>query len=189
MSELNIKTIEPRPAKFERYKPKRWHPEFDLIILDSISGLDNIELGRKYGYTPQHISNILSTEEARKVKERVRTAIDKEIQGGVKERLSKVGEKVLEHIERFVEDDNNLAEKRPFEFIDRAVRIGEKVGSLIGDVNKNVTNNIDKAIFLSADQAKGIKDGLFLSSKLDDIEPIIKPEETKFTVHKLAIEK
>lgn len=168
-----------RAGQFTHYKPKRWHPEFDLIVIGSISGLSNVELSRQYGYTPQHISNILSTEQAAEVRERVRGQIDKGFEGNLKERLSKIGEKTVKHIEKFIEDADGRAERSPFFFIDRVLKISEHVGSLNGTGGKGNGNTLvnNGTLVISQDKANDIIRGLSMSKEIDEVEYTIENVE------------
>lgn len=163
-----------KSAKFENYNPKRWHPEFDLFVIESVSGKSNEEIGRLHGYTAQHISNILSTPQAREIKERIRSSINTEFETNLKERFAKIGEKAIRHIESFIEDENSLASKSPFMFVDRVVRIGQVVGSLGSENGKNnpianttINGNVN---IMTTDQAKEISEALRRSKELDSVE-------------------
>lgn len=160
-------------SSFSRYNPKRWHPEFDLMVVESIAGMDNQSIGDKYGYTKEHVSNILSTEEAKKVKDRIRGTIEKETDLNIKERVSRIGEKVLKHVEKFVEDENGLAEKNPFYFIDRVVKIGESMGSMgknsVPIPGNNIINN-GSMIVMNGDRVTDLKNALDNSMSLESIE-------------------
>lgn len=159
-------------AKFTNYNPKRWHPEFDLIILESIAGKSNEEIGRKFGYTKEHISNILSTEETKQVKAKVRNVIDKEFEGGIKQRLASIGEKAIKHIESFIEDETNQAINNPFQFIDRVVKIAQVTGTVNDETKKSSGNMLINTgtIVLSGDKVNNLLSAIDKSKEVDDVE-------------------
>lgn len=163
-----------KSSSFEHYKPRRWQPEFDLIVIESISGLDNETIGRKYGYTKQHVSNILSTAQAREIKDKVRTTVDKEFEGTLKQRLAKIGERAVEHVEKFIQDEDNLAERSPFMFIDRTLKIAQSVGTLMGDKSNNNSgqqiNVAGNAIIMNNEKADDLKNAIKNSMELDYVE-------------------
>lgn len=162
-----------KASSFEHYKPRRWHPEFDLIVIESISGSDNETIGRKYGYTKEHVSNILSTSQAREIKEKVRHTVDKEFEGTLKQRLAVIGEKTVKHIENFINDEDNLAARSPFMFIDRTLKIAQSVGTLIGDRNNNSGQQINvagNAIIMNNEKADDLKKALSDSMELEYVE-------------------
>jgi hypothetical protein len=157
---------------FQHYNPKRWHPEFDLIVIESVSGKSNEEIGRAFGYTKEHVSNILSTPEAKKVKERIRESINDEFDLSLKERLANIGAKAIKHLENFMERDE-LAANDPFAFIDRAIKIGQVVGAVSKDSgNGNSTQIINgNALIINSTQAEELKSAMEKSMSLDAINP------------------
>lgn len=159
-----------RSAKFLHYSPKRWQPEFDLIVIESISGKSNEEVGRLFGYTKEHISNILSTEEARKVKERIRAQINHEFQGTLQERISNIGAQAVKKIEAFISDDT-LYTRSPFMFVDRALKIAQASNTLASSEGKSNNTTIvnGNAIVMNGEQASNIRDALLKSKELDSI--------------------
>lgn len=166
-----------REPKFHHYKPKRWHPEFTLIVMGSISGKDNAELAEEFGYSVVHISNILSTEQASEIREKAREHLNKAFEGNLADRVKGIGQKALEKIERFVEDKTNQEAKSPFAFVDRMMKLAtmtSTLGSLNGLANdKNTTNiqvNGSAAFVLNGDQVEGIRTALLQSSSLDLIQ-------------------
>lgn len=166
-----------RTGGFKHYNPKRWHPEFDLIVIKSVGGLSNEEIGREFGYTKQHVSNILSTPQAAEVRDRIREEINKNYQGKLKERVSAIGEGVVRHVEKFITDANNLAERSPFDFIDRALKIGTVIGAMgekVSNISNNGTqNNIvnnGNMILVTGEKANDLKNALVNSMELEEVE-------------------
>jgi hypothetical protein len=165
---------EKRAAKFTHYQPKRWHPEFSLIVMGSIAGKSNVELSEQFGYTKEHISNILSTEQAAEIRERSRESLNKAFEGNLQSRIDRIGERAIANIERFVEDEHNMEAKSPFAFVDRMMKLAtmtSKLGSA-DNGNKSTTNiqvNGSAAFVLQAEQVKGIRDALLQSSSLDAV--------------------
>lgn len=128
-------------SKFVRYKPKRWHPEFDLIVISSIAGKDNEELARIFGYTPQHISNILCTEQAQEIRNKVRSDIDTTFTKDIKDRLNDINEGAIKSLEQFfVTERETRYEASPFLFVDRAMRYLDKQNNN-PNPNPNAVNN------------------------------------------------
>lgn len=136
-----------RAAKFTRYQPKRWHPEFDLIVFASFSGQTNKEIGDKFGYTEVHISNILCSPQAEEVRKKLKVKVEAGIEGTIEQRFKGISEKALQRIENFISNDE-IAIKSPFLFVDRAFRAAqiagisqEKNGNSGAKVDINVQNN------------------------------------------------
>lgn len=158
-----------RSAKFTHYNPKRWQPEFDLIVIESIAGKSNEEIGRLFGYTKEHVSNILSTAKAQEIKERIRESINKGVAFNIQERLAAIGEKAIERMEAFIDNDN-AADASPFKFIDRVVKIAQTVnvgGASPGNGNTTIVNG--NAIVLNSTHTSNLKDALAKSMELDNV--------------------
>lgn len=161
---------------FTRYKPKRWHPEFNLVVIDSIKGMSNVEIGKKYGYTPQHVSNILCTEQAAELKESIGKGIQNHFKASFADEANDLGRQAFEHIKDFVKDDLNLKTKSPFAFVDKMMKVAVMTNTLSSNEknsnNSNVTinqNNIEKAIVISSEAANNLKDAILESRELDAI--------------------
>jgi len=128
-----------RKAKFTRYSPKKWPPQFDAIVLASIGGKSNKELAALFGYTEQHISNILCSEKANEIKESVRKKLLEE--NPVTDKLKAISEKAIERMEKFINNDQ-LATASPFHFVDRAIRMQSVLNPAKEEPKeKNVINN------------------------------------------------
>ena len=127
-------------AQFTRYKPRRWQPEFDLIVLASFQGLANTDIGLKFGYTKEHISNILCSEQAQLVRNNLRDKINKESDVNVTQRMSLLSEKALSRLEAFMDNDK-LAEASPFLFVDRAFKALQVSGGSLE--KKDITNKVE----------------------------------------------
>lgn len=169
-----------RAAKFKNYNPKRWQPEFDLMVIESISGKSNEEIGQLFGYTKEHVSNILSTTQAGEVKERVRKTINAQFQGTLQERIANIGAKAIEHVEKFIQDDSNLASKSPFMFVDRALKIAQSTSTLVSNPDSSrVTNNTvnGNVLVINNDIADNLFSALEKSRALDEFNESFDPSK------------
>lgn len=170
-----------RTAKFTRYKPKRWHPEFDLIILASFTGEKNEEIGKRFGYTKEHISNILCSEEAEKVRQKLRSNIDKELELSVNTRMKAISDTALKRVEDFISNDD-LARSSPFMFVDRAFRAAQLSGisnegkngskvevNVLNQTQNNVGNEVIDRMALALERSNEVS---LLHSGLDPTKQI-----------------
>jgi predicted transcriptional regulator len=119
-----MNAVKKREASFKHYRPKRWHPEFDLIVLASFMGKTNTEIAKEFGYTPQHVSNILSTSQAEEIRDSLREKISNQTEISISDRLKEISNVSLTRVETFLKNDE-LFEKSPFAFIDRAMRAAQ----------------------------------------------------------------
>jgi hypothetical protein len=176
--------VKRREAKFNHYSPKRWHPEFDLIVYASFAGKSNVEIAKEFGYTPVHISNILSTVQADRIRNELRSKINDNVDDTITNRMKSISDKALERVEKFMNNDE-LFEKSPFAFVDRAMRAAtlNKESSSDPKVNININsqvNNIgNEAISRIASALEISNEVKQLHSGLDPRKQILLEDTTK----------
>lgn len=99
---------------FKHYHPKRWEPWMDALVMAKIAGaadITNEELGKRFGISSQHVSNILCAPQADEVKERARKALLSN-SDRVVDRIAKIQEKALERVSAVL-DNETLATNSP----------------------------------------------------------------------------
>ena len=57
-----------RPRLTKKWEPVTWKPEYEIIVLYSVTGKTMKEIGVLTNYTKEQIWNILHTETAKKIK-------------------------------------------------------------------------------------------------------------------------
>ena len=156
-----------------RYRPKKWLPEFNQLVIDYIviPGVTHEELGDKYGYTKVQICNILSSPQARDIQEAMARGI---LTHNAENSLVKLGEmskKITERLHSFIHNDS-LYNASPFAFVDKSLSIGKAIGVLSeGKASTNVggttvNNSQTNIIAISGKDAKELGDSLALANKL-----------------------
>jgi len=118
----------------------------------------NTELGVMFGFTPQHISNILSTPQASLVRRRALETLREKVDGGLPKRLSDLADKATQRVAQIMYDDA-VFERSPFAVVDRALRVLAGVGRLRNaeEARGDTTNNV---LVLTGESANDIRDGL-----------------------------
>lgn len=141
-----------RAPQFTNYNPRRWHPEFDLMVIASFSGKSNKDIGEQFGYHEVHVSNILSTTQAQAIREDLRAKILSNTDKTIVERMNVISNKALQRMEEFMNNDE-LYSKSPFVFVDKAMRAVqlsgaslEKTSPKIDSLTINQTNNTQNNI-------------------------------------------
>lgn len=128
----------------KKWEPKEWHPFYEEIVIKSARGHTNKQLAQEYGVTPQHIMNICTTQQAKKIRAEL---IDNVRSMGMSqsERRMAIADKALERIESYFTDDEEY-DKRKGAMTDRAMKLLQGVGELKGEqvANQNVTVIGDK---------------------------------------------
>ena len=134
MAEIELKYNQLR----KKWEPKEWRPIYEEIVIKSARGDSNKQLAHEYGCTPQHISNIITTPQARDIRNRL---IENIRNTGItqQERRMLIADKALERIEEYFFDDEEQ-KKRKGAMADRAMKMLQGVGTLKAEnQNTNVT--------------------------------------------------
>lgn len=121
----------------KKWEPKEWRPQYEEIVIKSARGDSNKQLAHEYGCTPQHISNIITTPQAKEIRSRL---VENIRNTGItqQERRMMVLDKALERVEQYFFDDEEQS-KRKGAMADRAMKFMSGMGSLKAE---NENNNI-----------------------------------------------
>jgi len=168
-----------RPAKLDRWRPKEWTPVYEqIVVLSCGMNRSNVELGEMFGFTPQHVSNILNTPEASLVRRRVLETLREKVDGGIPKRLSDLADKATQRVAQIMYDDA-VFERSPFAVVDRALRVLAGVGRLRNaEESKGDTHN--NILVLSGEAAQDIRDGLRKSREARELHEVdVTPKELK----------
>lgn len=162
------KVVTPRGAKaFKKWSPKEWSPIYEAIVALSCTGLNNEEVGKRFGYGKQQVSNILNTPQAKKIRELIVNKLNKDNTATISARLERLNESALKHVE-FVLDRPTEDFKNPLAIFDRSMAFLKSSGKVKTDEHMmnianttNVTNNvIGKAMILNAGATELLSEGL-----------------------------
>jgi 23S rRNA U2552 (ribose-2'-O)-methylase RlmE/FtsJ len=156
-----------REASLTRWEPKEWTPTYESIVLLSCAGKANKELAELYDFTPVHISNILNCARAKILRREVLDNLRDRFDETIPVKLQTSALKAAERISDFIEDDS-LAEKSPFAFVDRAMSLLRMAGHskaqdklpMMGGVVGGSQTNIGAAVVISDMAAQVIADSL-----------------------------
>lgn len=155
-----------RPTKFKgtfrKWQPNEWEGQYEKIVFESCMGASNTDLATKYGYTKEHISNILNTEQARSIKTEYVAAIR---QGSLDLMEKQYGEMVtrsVDNVHRVLHNDD-LLEKHPFSMFDRSMQALKGLGKLQDEARAGVinqTNIQNNTMIITNDQESKILKGI-----------------------------
>jgi hypothetical protein len=144
--EMEKETQWKKPTKFRvlrKWQPGVWLPEYEMIVAESCKGRSNEDIANQYNFTPQHISNILNTEEARAIKQEVVKAIRSKSLELMKVQYSEIEEKSISNIHEVLHE--SVTAENMFGMFDRSIVALKGLGKLqeeakAGVVNNNTTN-------------------------------------------------
>lgn len=156
-----------RAARLRRPKwnPKKWHPVYEDIVLQSCLGFSNIEIAKDRGYTPQHISNILNTPQATIIRTQLIKQIERKRSESIEARLEKLAYKAMDRIEDVMMNDE-FANKEKLGIFDRSITVLKSVGKIKPEGGMTVNNN---TMIISDEGLKRIEAAFKLSSDAEKL--------------------
>lgn len=159
-------------AKFTKWIPKKWRPEYARVVALSATGLSNKVVAEKTGFTKEHVSNILNLPQAEELRERIIKAMEKQATTDIPNALQRIAEKTVQRLETLVNDDEKFKDS-PFAIIDRGMDVLKGLNHLKGGGNGapvqggNTFNG--PTIIVPASQVQNLIDGM---SKADEVMEI-----------------
>lgn len=124
----------------------QWTPTHTAIVVERIAGATPEQLAKKYNYAPSTINNITSSTQGRALKREIHAHVLKTRIENYGERIAMLKTKILEHVEKFV-DNEELEQKAPFAHFDRVLSAGRTLAqfdapsALPSTVNNIQVNN------------------------------------------------
>lgn len=175
---INLPSIQNRrPAKIGKWVPKNWTPIHEEIVALKITGMSNKALAERFDKTPEYISMLLNTPQAKIIKRKALNDLSTSYQEFQKDRLQRTQAKAMERISDLLDDDV-LAETNPFAVVDRSFKLLEKTGVIArerekGDINVAGDLNVSNTQ-VNVTQIKELTEGL---DRLQEIAVIHGPVE------------
>src|SRR6185436_459287 len=116
----------PAMSKFTRWAPKIWHPYYTEVVALNAAGYSHAEIALKHSITKQHVSNIVSTPQAKLILRQIHEKMMKSVEGSIDANLSVAAHKASERIREYLTDE----EKFPTSMgvVDRSFKVLAAVG-------------------------------------------------------------
>lgn len=121
--------------KKEKWQPKKWTVEYEKIVMYDLIGLKGYEIAEKLSCTPQHVYNILGTDEA--------IAIQKAMVGKIRtngiditKELKEIQELTVSRLKKCLQDDNIFKESR-LGFIAKGIDVMKGTGEHLKNAPSN----------------------------------------------------
>lgn len=160
------KVVGPRGAKgYKRWEPKEWLPVYEAIVTLSCTGLySNEEVGKRFGYGKQQVSNILNTPQAKKLKQQLAEKVRSENSTTIADRIAQINDSALKHVE-FVMNRQSEDFKNPLAIFDRSRKWLQDSGVLKSDTpappqGGSVHNTTIHAMILNGEGTERLTEGL-----------------------------
>jgi hypothetical protein len=153
-------------VQFKHYKPKRWEPWMEALVLASIQGKTNKELAESFGISLPHVSNILSTEQAAIATQKIRDKVS-ELHPDVSIKIGRIKEKAVQRIENFLDNDA-VAEASPIAYISQVKDIMKMTFPKMDDAANNITNIQQNNILVAnSEYLERLNEGLKTSNEVN----------------------
>lgn len=142
-----------KTSRFRNWQPKTWQPVYEQMVALSAIGLSNVSIAERFGYTKEHVSNVLSTQQAKTILAMIVLNLRKNVERSIPMQLEEIAHKAVERIQSVMNDDD-LFEKSPFAVIDRGIAVLKGTSHLKSENSSGL--NIDKAVVLNKESAEAI---------------------------------
>lgn len=156
--------VKERNAKLKKrlgkWQPKKWEPMYDQMVALSCTGMSNVLIAQRFHYTPQQVSNILSSENGKIIKALVSKHIQEALVVDAKTRMSQIENKATEIVHATLHN-TELYEKSPLAMYDRAIKFLEGRGSLESPEQKAAT----RALAIPSDIAAKLFSGMVAANE------------------------
>lgn len=129
MHDFELAETQRRPPRLTRWRPRRWQPEYERMVIMSVGGMSNAEIGNALGYSKQHVSNVLNLEQAEVLRQELIGRMREVAMNDIPARLHEITVKTVDRLHRMVHNDD-LFEKSPFAVIDRGLEVVKGLGHL-----------------------------------------------------------
>ena len=170
------KVTGPRGASaHKRWEPKQWLPVYEAIVALSCTGLSNDEVGKRFGYGKQQVSNILNTPQGKKLKELIANRIREMNLLTLEDRMAFMQKNALGNVDKVLADEDGMIMQRaPLALFDRSLAFLKSSGALKGDIPQSAGNTLvgnakTVNVVLSPEANQLLRDGL---SKAKEVEVI-----------------
>lgn len=146
----------------KKWNPGKWEPIYDLMVARSIQGFKNTQIALEFGYSPEHISNILTSELAIKAKAAIIQQGRDKIAETFDGRAKQVADLTMKRAHELLTDDDRFI-KNPFSVIQVGLAVTrtmlpEKV--IKPDEATSVTNITNNVTVFNNTQLKELNEGL-----------------------------
>lgn len=126
--------------KSKKWQPKKWEPMYDQMVALSCTGMSNTAIAKRFGYTPQQVCNILTSDNGKIIKGLVTKHIQENLILDAKTRFAQNENRAIEIVHEVLHN-TDLLEKAPMAMYDRAIKFLEGRGTLESEEKKQAQRN------------------------------------------------
>ena len=156
---------------FKRWVPKRWSPVYDQVVLLSVAGRSNTEIAKIFEFTPQHVSNIITTPQAALIRAEVSRKLRERAADTIPEKLEAAAAKAAQRVKDVIEDDD-LFERSPFAVVDRSLKVLQATGYIKGEQDRAPIR--ERTLVIPAELALRMLEGM---ARIDEAQKRLPPAQ------------
>lgn len=123
----------------KKWQPKQWKIEYEKIVMMDLMGLKGYEIAERIGCTPQHVYNILGTDQAVAIQKSLINRVRKEALDMTQE-IKEIQELTVTRLKKCLKDDDIFNESR-LGFITRGIDVMKGTGEYLKNAPTNQVNN------------------------------------------------
>lgn len=147
-----------RPSKLTKWKPRKWDVVYDQIVVLDTLGKPQKEIAEMFGYTVQHVSNIVNCPQASLTRGKVLDHLSKNAIAKISDNLEALAVQAKKRVAQVLYDDDLYA-RSPFAVVDRGIAVLRGVNKLRSEGEASKVR-VDRAIIFTADDAKAVREAL-----------------------------
>ena len=155
-----------------RWSPKTWHPVYEDIVLLSALGYKNTEIAQEKGFTVAHISNILTTPQAKMLMDILIARQRAKGTETLESRLERAAMKSIDRVEEVLNNDE-YAIKNPGGIFDRAITM-LKVTGKVKEPDKETIR--ERTLLIPAEMIEALQAGMKLADRAREINRLSSPD-------------
>jgi len=130
----------------KRWNPAKWEPLYEHWVSLSAMGVSNVDIAKQFRYTPQQVSNVLTCDKAKVIKELLVREVRKGMLEDTKSQREAIIQRAQSNIKAVLTDDE-LLDRSPFKMLEASMAYLKGVGSMETEGGvKNTTINISTQV-------------------------------------------
>lgn len=124
----------------QKWQPKKWKLEYEKIVMMDLMGLKGYEIAEKMNCTPQHVYNILATDQAIEIQKALIGRVRKDGETTIVDDIQQIQKLTVSRLKKCLTDDEIFKESR-LGFISRGIDVMKGTGEHLKNAPTNQVNN------------------------------------------------
>lgn len=138
-NEIEVEEVTDTETNTKRWQPKKWKVEYEKVVLLDLMGLKGYEIAEKMNITPQHVYNILATDEAIAIQKMMIGRVRKET-FNITEELQEIEKLTVKRLKSCLKDDDTFKTSK-LGFISKGLDVMKGLGTHLKNAPTTQVNN------------------------------------------------